>query len=247
MSIYEKKFTVDCFDIGENNKFLNLGFLKMMQNIASTHSKDIEKTIGKTKKDNIGWVITNWKLQVTERPKENEVITIKTWLSKINKLYFYREFEVFNEEGNCIAKAESKWIWFDIDDRAVVRVDDETRKLYEGIIEDREGFPSERIKKDCKSNDNEFNFGTEYRIMRRDIDLNHHVNNLNYLLFANEAITEDLYRMGEPNNIEITYKKELMLGDTIECMYKKIAENEYNIVIQNIKTKEINAVIKYIY
>ena len=45
------------------------------------------------------------------------------------------------------------------------------------------------------------------------------MHNLNYLLLAYETLPQEIYDSSECNNIEIMYKKAIMLGDSIKCFY----------------------------
>ena len=63
------------------------------------------------------------------------------------------------------------------------------------------------------------NSSFEYTVLRKDIDSNNHVNNLNYINIALEALPFDVYEKETYSNIEIMYKKQCLLGETIKCLY----------------------------
>ena len=67
-----------------------------------------------------------------------------------------------------------------------------------------------------------------YTTQRRDIDVNKHMHNLNYLDLANEALPEEVYSNNNFNDIRISYKKEIKLGETVKCKYT--FENDKHIV-----------------
>ena len=58
-----------------------------------------------------------------------------------------------------------------------------------------------------------------YTVSRRDIDLINHMHNIYYLDLAYEVLPEDVYEKRPFNEIRITYKHEIVLGDKIECKY----------------------------
>jgi len=81
----------------------------------------------------------------------------------------------------------------------------------------------------------------EYTAMRRDLDANHHVNNANYLELAYEALPEDVAI--EFNNIEICYKRQIKLGETVSFSYSE--ENGVHIVcITSDEGKVLHAILK---
>ena len=86
-----------------------------------------------------------------------------------------------------------------------------------------------------------------YTSERRDIDTNHQVNNLFYLDFAYSALPEEIYNNRfDLNNIEITYKKEIKLGDTIKCKYA-FENSKHIVVIFSEDEKTVHAVINLYY
>ena len=106
--------------------------------------------------------------------------------------------------------------------------------------EEKEVFLNEKLKR--INIPDEFDLTMPYTVMRKDIDLNSHMHNLYYLDLAYEVLPEEVYEQRPFNNIRITYKKEIKLGDTINCKYKK--QNNKNIItITDEEDKVIHSVI----
>lgn len=76
------------------------------------------------------------------------------------------------------------------------------------------------------------------------MDVNQHVNNTNYIDFAYEVLPKELYENCDFKNVEIEYKHELRLGDKIDCIYTKPANDEHIVTIKNSNTGVVNAVVK---
>ena len=87
-----------------------------------------------------------------------------------------------------------------------------------------------------------FDMTMKYTVKRRDIDLNFHMHNLYYLDLAYEVLPEEVYEQRPFDNIRITYKREIKLGDTIICKYKK-QNNKNIVVITDKENKLIHAII----
>ena len=88
------------------------------------------------------------------------------------------------------------------------------------------------------------NLTYEYTISRRDIDTNHHVNNLYYLDFALQALPEDVYYNSNFAEVEIIYKKQLKVNEKIKCFYKKEIDGNNTVIIKSEDEKTIHAVVK---
>ena len=69
------------------------------------------------------------------------------------------------------------------------------------------------------------------------------MHNLNYLELANEALPEDIYKLVEFNNVRITYKKEIKLGETVKCKYG-YEDNKHIIIIKSEDDKTLHAMIE---
>lgn len=82
----------------------------------------------------------------------------------------------------------------------------------------------------------------EYTSTRRDIDANHHVNNMVYLEFAYDAFPKDLIL--NFSNIEIYYKKQVRLGDTISAFYSN-DNGIHTVAIKSKDEKTLHAILKF--
>ncbi len=240
MKICTKNFDITFSDVGENNSLTNKGILRMMQEIAGIHSSIAGYGLNDIPKTGLAWLILNWKLKVYNRPKWSETLTINTWSRSQNAVFSYRDLEIYDSSNNLVAIATSKWLLFDINKQTIAKTTPEMREKFDSI--DKSVFEekfTERLKEPENSK-----FVLDYKIERRDIDTNHHTNNLNYLDFAYEALPEDVYKKGEFNNVEIMYKHEAKLGDTLMIYYACTDNNEHIITIKDKETGILHTIIK---
>lgn len=243
MDIYTKKFTVTLPDVGKNTCVTNKGFLRMFQEIGAIHSSMFGLGLNDVEKTGLFWIILNWKLKVFSRPNWNESLNVSTWCSHYTKLYFYRDFKVCDSLGNIVAIATSKWILFDFNKNSVFKLTNDFFKNYCKAI-DINVFDTKMVEKFKEPENN--NLVANYTVIKRDIDNNHHVNNLNYLDFAYEAVPENVLLKSDFNNIEIMYKHEAKLGDNLNLFYAK--DGNSNIVtIKNKDNDKLHCIVKLFY
>jgi len=239
MDICTEKFTVTLPDVGESNRLTNKAILRMLQEIACIHSSYAEYGVNDAEKTGKAWILLNWKLQVFSRPVWNTKLTINTWSSNQNHLSFYRDFELLDEDNNLVAIATSKWVLYDINKGSLVKITDDITSRYVHV--DKHVFENKMTEK-LREPENSI-LSTEYKVCRRDIDTNHHVNNLNYLDFAYEAIPEDDFFNSDFKNVEIMYKHEARLGDVLNLYYSK-QEDCTVITIKNKEDEKLNCIVK---
>ena len=238
--IVEQDYRIKLSEIGKENKITNKAILGDLEDIGGIHSNIAGYGILDIPQTKLSWVLLDWKLKIIRRPKYSEKIKIKTWSKNAIKFYTYRDFEVYDENGQVIAIATSKWVLLDIDKGKIVKISDEVLNKYEPELE-KSVFDISEIEK-LQEPENYIS-EVEYTVKKSDIDVNNHMHNLNYLELANEALPEDVYNEQELNNVRINYKKEIKLGETVKCKYS-FENNTHIIVIKSKDEKVIHAIIK---
>ena len=240
MDIFTKKFDITFSDVDINNKLSNKGILRIMQEIAGLHSSSLGYGLNDSDKTGYAWLLLNWKLRVFSRPKWESTLTVKTWSKSMNPLFAYRDVEILDSNNNLVAVGSSKWILFDINKKSLIKIPTEVKESFPNV--DKSVFEEKFVEK-LKEPENS-NFVYEYSIQRRDIDTNPHVNNLNYLDYAYEALPEDVFANINFSNVEIMYKHEAKLGDKISVFYSHTENDEYIITIKDNEQKKLHAIVK---
>ena len=238
--ILENEYTVKLSEIGKGNKATNKAILSYLEDIGGIHSNKAGYGIFEIEQTHLSWILLGWKLQVIRRPKYAEKIKIRTWSKGVVKLYTYRDFEVYDEQGNLIIKASSKWVLLDTEKGKIVRIEPEIINKYEPEVgRDVMGIDEfEKIKEP-----DEYQFETEYVVRRADIDVNAHMHNLNYIELANEALPEEVYKGALFNDVRITYKKEIKFGDCVKCKYT-FRDGKHIVVIKSNDEKVVHSIIE---
>lgn len=237
--IYTEKFKMGLKDIGRDNKIKNKAILEMLENIAAYHSDSIKSGANENSKKGIAWVLLEWKLKVIERPVYGQELTVRTWVRNMRKFFSDRDFEIYDENNNLCVIATSKWALIDIKEGKMTRIPDEMIEKYEN--EEKDVFEGEKLEK--IEIPTEFSKQIKYEVIRKDIDMNKHMHNLYYLDLAYETLPEEVYEKRPFNNIRITYKKEIKLGEVVTCKYSN-QDNKNIIVIESSDDKTLHSIIE---
>lgn len=214
---YKENFKLGVDDIDKECNITNKSILRIFENIAGYHSDTIGRGVMSKDEKGSTWILLEWKVKVLKRQRYGDIIKAKTWARSFKKYYTYRDFEIYNKSGEICVIGTSKWILLDLNKSKIAKFDENLIKNY-GIV-DKNVFNKEEIEKikEPENYENEI----LYKINRKDIDFNGHVHNLNYLDLAYEALPENIYLENNFDNIRITYKKEIKLGETVKCKYGK--------------------------
>ena len=183
-------------------------------------------------------MVLYWKIKVLNRPHWDTNLIVKTWPRDFTKVSSWRDFEIYTEDGEKIVVATSEWILIDTRKFAIGRIDEKLISDY-GMVKNHV-FEEKIIGKLIEpENKNKI---YEYTASRRDIDTNHHVYNVNYLDIVYDALPEEL--CANFDNIEIYYKKQIKLGDTISVFYSN-EEDTHIVTIKSKDEKILHAILKF--
>lgn len=238
MNSYLKKVTLKYSDIGIANKLNLKSLIKYLQDAAGEHSDLAGYGISNIEKTHLAWLVLNWKVKMISHPHYNEEITIKTWARSLEKVYSYRDFEILDSNNNLVAIASSKWLLVDSNTKKIKHITEDIVNSYG--LNNKAVFNVNLDEKPKVPENNSLNF--TYKVQRRDIDTNHHVNNLFYIDFALETIPENIYLSNEFNNIEIFYKKEIKYGEIINCYYS-FEDNKHIVTIKSEDNSILHSII----
>lgn len=216
MSVFEYKTNIRYQDINEDNKLSDKGILNILSEAAGAHSQKIGYSVNEIEKTGYTWMLLYWKIRAFKRPCWNTKLTIKTWPRSFEKVSSWRDFEVYDEEGDLIVIGTTQWALIDAKAGRLAKITEEMANEY-GMV-DKKVFEEEIIGK-LKPDEDEKR-KEEYTTKRRDIDTNHHVNNVSYLEFAYNVFPEDIKL--DFKNLEIYYKKQIKLRrDSIYILFRR--------------------------
>ena len=236
---YEEKFKIGLKDIGKENRVKNKAILEMLENIGAFQSDLIGYGINDVLKNKVTWILLDWKLKIIDRPKYDQEIKIKTWARYANKFFTYRDYELY-VDSKLVAIATSKWALVNVETGKMAGISQKVLDAYQ--VEEKHVFEEKNMDK-IKAPDN-YESSIKYTVIRKDIDVNKHLHNLYYLDLAYEALPEEVYEQERPfDNVRIMYKKEVKLGEQVECQYTKQGQ-KHIVTIKNKDNTKIHSVIE---
>lgn len=236
----ENEYTVKISEIGKDNKATTKTILSYLEDVGGIHSNIAGYGILDIPQTHLSWILLEWKLKIIRRPNYAEKIRVKTWSKATVKVYTYRDFEIYDEAGNIIGIASSKWVLLDVEKGKIVKIEKDVDDKYE--LESSKSVFEKEIFTKIKEPEM-YQAEAMYTVRRADIDVNNHMHNLNYIELANEVLPEEVYQNEQLDEIRISYKKEIKLGETVKCKYS--FENERHIiVVKNEEETFIHAIIE---
>ena len=80
----------------------NKSIIKVLENAGGVESEKVGYGFNEIPITHLSWVLLAWKVKVIKRPIYNEEIKITTWAREANKVFTYRDFEIYNEKDEEI-------------------------------------------------------------------------------------------------------------------------------------------------
>jgi len=180
-----------------------------LQAIADTHAEILGRGRQFCVANNIAWVVTHYLIEIIEPLREGEKLEFSTWPSKHDGLKAARDFEIKGADGRLMVRATSQWIMIDLETRRPMRLGDKLPHDWPATAERALDLPFEKFPDFTPETQNEF------AIRYDDIDVNQHVNNAVYALWATESVPFDFHDSHRLSKLFINFKKEISANESI--------------------------------
>ena len=206
----EKLYSIRSYEGDQNNRLRLVTLMNILQDAATSDATRRGFGLDFCIKNNMTWVGNDYVIEIKRLPQVGENILVKTWPSLAGKLAARRDFAIYDENGELIIKSASRWLLISLDKKRPLSIPD--------VLQGYEAIDDHIIETDfSKISEPEENCSTyQYKVRYDDIDINHHINNAVYVLWAGEAVDNEWHQTHIPSQISINFKKEGFLGEAIE-------------------------------
>ena len=216
---YEFEGRVRYSEIDHRGTMTLPALINYFQDASTFQSEAIGLGMDRLKHDRKAWVLSYCQAIVERYPQMCEKITTGTFATEFKGLYGNRNFYMKDGSGELIARANSIWVFMDLEKGRPVRPTAEHIDPY-GTCEPLD-MPYEERKIALPE---QSEAGEPFPVRKYHIDTNEHVNNCQYVQMALEMVPGDI----QVRQLRVDYKKSAVLGDMI---YPRMtAEQERTVV-----------------
>ena len=173
-----------------------------LQSIADRHAEILGCGRTYCLENNIGWVVLYYLVDIIELPQEGEELTFITWPSCQDALRATRDFEIRGSDNRLMVRATSQWILIDMERRRPLPL---ANHLSPDVVNPIRSY-------DCafeKFQDFDTNKTHIMKCRFDDIDVNQHINNAVYAVWATESVGFKYRTQHKLKQINIQFKKEV--------------------------------------
>ena len=222
---FSADYKVTCYDADQKMRLRPSAFLNMAQEAANTHADYLGvgyDTLDETKQ---AWVMSRMKVEFLRLPMWREVVNLKSWHKGAAGFMFLRDFILTDGEGEPLVKATSSWLVVDMTTRRLARrgafvefATNEEKCIREDVIEE----PAQKV---VLPEGVKLQRSVTHTASYSDLDMNHHVNNVMYTVWAMDAVGLEVTEELSLKALEINFNNEIRPNDEVELSVYRLPES----------------------
>ncbi|MBP7211702.1 hypothetical protein KBA27_02600 [bacterium] len=206
---FEKKYPIDYHQTDLKNVLKPSALLNILQDIATINAEMLGFGYSFTYPKNYGWFLIKYRMEFENYPQNLTECIVRTEARGLSKLMASRDFELSSTDGKKLGRISSQWLLIDLESKRILPI----KKVLDFVDdfqkrEDDLQFP--KLKPIEK-----VDFEKTFEIRYDDIDINQHVNNANYVIWATEPLPFEFLTNNKIKTLDIIYKKEIAYGNNV--------------------------------
>lgn len=220
-NVYEANYKVRISDANRRGYLKMPALLQMLQEIATEHAQKMGVAYDNLKPLNLGWALSKICVEICRIPKWGERLYMSTWPSSRDRIATYREFTAKDASLNTLFTARSQWLLFDTTQRRLARMNRLPEWPMNPEVANGESFSETFEKVEISSAEA---VESKFEARNDDIDLNGHVNNSVFLIWAVESVPAEFSAEREPMKIRVSFLEEVLPQSEIRALCMRRGE-----------------------
>lgn len=219
--MYTFKSRVRYSETDEFGRLTTTGIINYMQDCSTFQTEDAGVDV--LNRSRRIWMLSSWQIVIKRYPRLGDRLEIGTWHSAFNGIFGYRNFVIRDETEEDVVQAASVWFLYDTVKMQPARITSEDAAPY--------GAPEPEL--NLGKIPRKIPVPTEYEtaaavaVSPRHLDTNHHVNNVQYIEMAREAVPGEV----SFREIRADYRKEALQGDLVAPHVTSNCDGSYTVAL----------------
>lgn len=232
--IYKTEMEVYGYDVDFQCQMNVYRLIELLHDAAGVHATKLNCGWKHLHEEGLFWALSKFHIVMHRYPKWGEKITIYTWPKQKENLIFLRDYEVYSQEGELLASALSEWMIVNYKVNRIMRMDQV--QILVDFPEQRDALPY-RVAKLPRVPFPEN--PTFQRVHISDLDMNHHVNNVNYIRWIIDRFPYSFYQENKLKQLTINYSFQLKADQLYTFGETEEIPLNFNTTIYNEEQKEV--------
>ncbi len=207
-----RRWEVTGYDTDSSGLASFAALLSRLQEAAGDHAEHLGLGFADLARAGQLWVLFQFYGQVLRYPARGEELEIHTWPSGRQKLLAVRDFAIRDSRGDTVVRAGSAWMVIDSESRKPVRPD-RVVGLVDIPLRDEQLAVPDRLRDHA-----DLSPCYTRTVRYTDLDVNRHVNNVQYLRWFLDAIPLAWHDSGHVDRFHLTFAQEGRYGDRVSVL-----------------------------
>lgn len=220
---YTKNVEVRLLETNHDQELNIVCLVDHLNDVGGSHLESLGYSLESLFKKGYAWILLSWNIHIDKLPPLKEKIQIKTWVSKINRYFVYREFLMVDHTNQVIVQVSSQWLFYYIFKRKPVKIfPDLSNKL---TIDSDNAYLLPIIDSSISRRPVYLNSEKRISVQPKDIDILGHVHNSKYIEWVMELKPERVKQQYKLQNLQVQYHHEVKYpGEIIIKQYLTTSE-----------------------
>jgi medium-chain acyl-[acyl-carrier-protein] hydrolase len=226
MSLLEhnEEFVIRTYEIDTRKRTTLSALVQLMQEAAMQHVLRLKLSVWDLESHQVSWVLMRKHLWIDRLPMLGEKIRVFTRPSGIHRIFTYRDYIVYDSNGQQIAAASSTWLLMHTEKRKMAPLPPFLKALESEMPPAADCLPRPDSKLPVlKTPDIERSFRVDWH----DLDFNLHLNNTRYLQWMLETLPTDVLANDSPTTVRIEYRNEALFQQQILAETAQLADHTF--------------------
>jgi medium-chain acyl-[acyl-carrier-protein] hydrolase len=219
--LWRETFRVRSQDMDELWRLRLAALCNFLQESAVAHAQALGMGRDALLAKNLTWVLSRFHVRVADYPRWGQDLIVETWPSAVSGQFALREFRILDTRGREMALATSSWMVVDLGTKKPALLPDFIAQLHVKCPGRALADPFDKIPAPEKTTVSRL-----LEVRRSDLDLNRHVNFVKTIELGLEAVPAPVWEKRRVSDLEIAFRSEIVLADTIVARAGFLSEGE---------------------
>ena len=204
---WQKEYQLKYYDMDFRQVLKPSVLMNFLQDMATVNAEMLGFGYSFTYPKNYAWFLIKYHMEFDEYPEKCDEVLIQTEARGISKVLAHRDFEIWSiDKKKRYGRIISNWVMIDIKDKSILPLG-KVVDFMPNIDKRDDDLSFEKVKAPTR-----VDIEKTFEIRYDDIDINQHVNNTNYIIWAFEPLSWKFKSENKLKVLDIVYKKEIKYG-----------------------------------
>ena len=226
--IFKRNFTVRYSEVNKFGTIKLQSVFDYLQQAAAEHANSLGFGMNSLYDKGIIWVLSKMNIKFFGSFSPEQKITVCTYPSGVERIFFRREFEIFDSSTNeVLVRASSFWLLLDAAKLRPLR-----RNILDGVQLENPDLPA-FVENPQMTDDYELQEILQTKVLFSQMDINQHLNNAQYAAITENALYEKLQKEFSFETISVGFLQAQKYPDEITTSLAVRENGDFKLVGEN--------------